>query len=331
MRRLAKSALAAVLASVGVLAAGAGSARATTEAAGAPAGMPSLVLLGVVVETGQAIVWDAEKKYCVFLELDDVYREVTVIGVGADFMTVQPSSGDSVLLRLVPAGTRGAPVVRLAGDPLPPPAAIGTPAAPRDVTILPEVEVAPDASGPSPLAAPASPAVPPPPAIPAVPAIPAPPAAPAYAPPAPPPAPALAYAPPAPPPALAAPPAPPPPPAPAVHVAKPSVPPAPPAAAADTLSMTAVRTEVSAMIAGDRRYWAESAPGGGFRLHEVAGSPLERAGVREGDVIVSINGTRLASATDAMKAYATMYTVSAADIVLVRAGAPVTLHYRLVP
>ncbi|MEO7729601.1 MAG: PDZ domain-containing protein, partial [Kofleriaceae bacterium] len=65
----------------------------------------------------------------------------------------------------------------------------------------------------------------------------------------------------------------------------------------------------------------------GVRVDDVtAGTIFERAGLRPGDTITAIDGTRLRSLDDAANLYARASTARALTVQLVRDGKPVSLH-----
>jgi S1-C subfamily serine protease len=56
------------------------------------------------------------------------------------------------------------------------------------------------------------------------------------------------------------------------------------------------------------------------------GTLFQRAGLRAGDVIASVDGVRLRSLDDAANVYARASTATAMTAQIVRSGRPMTLH-----
>ena len=56
------------------------------------------------------------------------------------------------------------------------------------------------------------------------------------------------------------------------------------------------------------------------------GTLFQRAGLRAGDVIASVDGVRLRSLDDAANVYARASTASAMTAQIIRGGKPITLH-----
>jgi len=68
----------------------------------------------------------------------------------------------------------------------------------------------------------------------------------------------------------------------------------------------------------------------GFRIDDVpAGSIIEKAGIKSGDVIHSVQGNVLESTQDAWKAFNNIRNQSSVEVVLLRGNIPVTLRYQI--
>lgn len=66
----------------------------------------------------------------------------------------------------------------------------------------------------------------------------------------------------------------------------------------------------------------------GFTISEIApGSLYQQAGLRNGDIILSINGKRITDAKQAMRMYQTLQNAPALDLMLIRAGQTRQIHY----
>jgi len=66
----------------------------------------------------------------------------------------------------------------------------------------------------------------------------------------------------------------------------------------------------------------------GFRITEIApGSLYARAGLKNGDVIESVNGIRIQSPEEAMAAYQRLKNAPHIEVRILRRGRPQTLHY----
>jgi len=66
----------------------------------------------------------------------------------------------------------------------------------------------------------------------------------------------------------------------------------------------------------------------GFTISEIApGSLYQQAGLRNGDIILSVNGKRITDASQAMTMYQTLKNAPALDLVLIRAGQTQQVHY----
>jgi hypothetical protein len=248
---------------------------------------PPLRLVGAVLSTGQALVWDSSVEAYALLRLGQRYNGYVVQRLLADRIVLSHERR-VVELRLARAPVvsatarrteqRGAPAVIITGE--------------RQVASKP------------------APALPPP-AIPAVPA----PAAPAL------PAPPASPAPPAPPAARPLP-----------RRALPELPPDPPTAppAPAPVKLQEVRSEVSAFIQGQRSYRGSFARSGGVLLDGVAaGSLLQRLGLRDGDLVLSVGGVKLGTRDAAMNAYLAMTSGKVVDVVLIRNGRRQTLRLNL--
>ena len=81
--------------------------------------------------------------------------------------------------------------------------------------------------------------------------------------------------------------------------------------------------DFAALVAGVRASFSAS----GVAVQEVrAGTIFQRAGLRTGDVISSVDGVRLRSIDDAANLYARASTARAFTAQIVRAGKPLTLR-----
>jgi hypothetical protein len=67
----------------------------------------------------------------------------------------------------------------------------------------------------------------------------------------------------------------------------------------------------------------------GYRLRGVGG-PLAQIGLRSGDVITAINGTKTNSPDHALRAYQSAYKAKVIRVSLLRGGAPTTYTYQMV-
>ena len=66
----------------------------------------------------------------------------------------------------------------------------------------------------------------------------------------------------------------------------------------------------------------------GFTISEIApGSLYQQAGLRNGDIILSVNGKRITDASQAMTMYQTLKSAPALDLVLIRGGQTQQVHY----
>jgi membrane-associated protease RseP (regulator of RpoE activity) len=101
------------------------------------------------------------------------------------------------------------------------------------------------------------------------------------------------------------------------------------APAANGKTFTVARSEVDAALADfgatavtfDARFVAD-----GLRIDAIAaGTLLEKAGLKKGDVITAVDGKPLRSFDDAADVYARMQTARSSTVVVQRAGKPVTL------
>lgn len=73
-----------------------------------------------------------------------------------------------------------------------------------------------------------------------------------------------------------------------------------------------------------------SGPVVGFKLFGIAaGSPFERLGLLVGDVLTVVNGIAVTSTDALMQAHGTLGGAAAFDLELLRAGAPLVLHYQV--
>jgi general secretion pathway protein C len=68
----------------------------------------------------------------------------------------------------------------------------------------------------------------------------------------------------------------------------------------------------------------------GFRIDNVpSGSIIEEAGIRNGDVVYSVQGQKMQSMQDALQMFNKIQNQSRIEIVLLRDDKPVTLHYEI--
>ena len=68
----------------------------------------------------------------------------------------------------------------------------------------------------------------------------------------------------------------------------------------------------------------------GFSIENVpAGSIIEKAGIKNGDIIHSVQGQRLQSAQDAMQMLGVIRKQSSFEVVLLRQDRPVIVRYEL--
>ena len=73
-----------------------------------------------------------------------------------------------------------------------------------------------------------------------------------------------------------------------------------------------------------------AAPQGGFQLAQIRpGGFVESLGLRSGDVVLAVDGRRIASADDAARAYAWLRVIDHFTVDVVRGGERVHLRYQL--
>lgn len=114
--------------------------------------------------------------------------------------------------------------------------------------------------------------------------------------------------------------------------ALPELPPDPPSAPTppSPVKLQEVRSEVSAFIQGQRAYQGSFARSGGVLLDGVdAGSLLQRLGLQDGDLVLSVGGVKLRTRDAAMNAYLAMTSGKVVDVVLIRNGRRQTLRLNL--
>jgi hypothetical protein len=290
-----------------------GAALAAQPAAAAPAtiataaaGAPRHRLVGVVLSSAQALLWDEEAGEYVLRRVGDDALGGRIVAMEEDHLVV--ARGEAMEEMPISA---------------PPQRRVSQRRARKQPAVL--VSVAPEAAPPS---AQATPIAPVPPVAPVQAAPPAPPV-----PEAPPEAPAMAEVP--------APPAPPAPPVAAEVPAAPAAPSAPAAPAAAlftavnpaTLPATLIpRAHLDQELANlgslGQRVSVTPQAGGGFRLVALQeGSFLHRAGLRAGDVVVRIDARPINRPEDAFQAAVWLKMTDQFTVDLLRDGKPMTLRF----
>lgn len=244
-----------------------------------PSGTGPLRLLGLVLTTGQAVVWDGEREEYVLLRPGSRYQGYTVRRLLIDRIIVTRERQLSELrLRPAPLIHRGSRR----------PERRGTPAGilvtrPGDVTPAPQPAPPPTST--------------PPPAV-------------TREPPATPPTPV---------------------PEEAARAPGPSSANAPAETPDKGISMDRLRKEVSRMIRGQAPYRISLPRSGGVLLHRVNGDTLlGRVGLRDGDLVLSVDGVTLRTRDDAINHYLSLKPGRRLEVVLLRNGERRTLRLDLV-
>ncbi len=88
--------------------------------------------------------------------------------------------------------------------------------------------------------------------------------------------------------------------------------------------------ELSDFGAIGRQVGITARPEGGFQLAHVVGF-ASRVGLRDGDVILRVDGRNLASLEDAARAYAWLRLTDHFSIDILRGGQPQRLHFVITP
>lgn len=307
-----------------LLASGRAAASPTTPASEevAARGAERLRLVGVILSTRQALLWDEERSEYVLRRSGDEFAGGRIVALENDRLVIERDGGrEAVALssppiqRLRRARRLPAMIVTANGAVEGEPSAAASEAmpAPPPVTAAPSAPAAPEA--PAAAAEPAATVAEPaeavssaaPPAVAGEAATAAPPSPPRAAPPAP------AS------PAVPSPPAP--------HDALPTRGSRPPAF---VISRAELDRELSDFAALSKDVAVTPRERGGFQVQRVTpGSFFERLGLHAGDVVLRIDGRPLNAVEDASAAYAWLRVTDHFSVDLLRGGRPLTLRYHI--